>query len=261
MRIAHLTDLHLSPRSEALPGAQRAVAKATDLGAEAILFGGDMILDAYEQPHEKVEAEWQVARDLMLSVSLPVFPCLGNHDIWTQGREWNREWAMREMGMTQRYYATDLGDWRLIVLDSTHPVEEGAYTAKLDREQFDFLKGALAASDRPTVILSHIPILSAAVFFDGNNELTGDWSVPGAWMHVDARRIKDLLIQHPQVKVCLSGHIHLDERVDYRGIAFINSGAVCGAWWNGSYQETVPGFGLLDLHPDGRFDWRYVSTD
>lgn len=260
MRLAHLTDLHLCDRPGAEDGAAACFARAKELGAEVILFGGDMVLDAFGEAEEKAEAEWQIARRFLARVDLPVYPCLGNHDIWALRDQWNREWAMRELNMTAPYYAADLGAWRLVVLESTHPVDGFGYTAKLDEAQFAFLERELAATERPVVVLSHIPILSAAVFLDGDNEKSGDWRVPGAWMHIDARRIKDLFVRHPNVRLCLSGHIHLAERVEYNGVTYINSGAVCGSWWGGAYQETPPGFGLLDLHDDGRFEWRYVAV-
>jgi len=46
-------------------------------------------------------------------------------------------------------------------------------------------------------VVSHIPIISTSVFFDGDNEKSGNWNVPRAWMHIDARKIKDLFADYP----------------------------------------------------------------
>jgi 3',5'-cyclic AMP phosphodiesterase CpdA len=260
VKIAHLTDLHLDESPDALAGALQSVRQAKDLEAEALLLGGDIVMDAFEKPREKAEREWQVVREFLAGVDLPVFGCLGNHDLWTQGDAWDREWAVRELGMPSRYYARDLGAWRLVVLDSTHPRGGPGYVAKLDEDQWEWLEQRLGETDRPTAVLSHIPILSAAVFLDGDNEVSGNWQVPGAWMHIDARRIKNLFVRNPNVRLCLSGHTHLAERVEYLGVTYVNSGAVCGGWWKGPYQETPCGFGLVDLNDDGTFEWRYVIT-
>jgi hypothetical protein len=83
--------------------------------------------------------------------------------------------------------------------------------------------------------------------------------VPGAWLHLDARRIKDLFHRHLQVKLCLSGHIHLVDRVDYLGVTYCCSGAVSGGWWDGPCQEFPNGYGLVTLYNDGSFDNRYVA--
>jgi Icc protein len=109
------------------------------------------------------------------------------------------------------------------------------------------------------LVLSHIPILCACALLDGDNEKSGDWVVPGAWMHTDARRIKDLFYRHPNVKLAISGHIHLRDRLDYNGVTYLCNGAVCGAWWKGNYQETEPGYSLIDLYDDGTFDQQYVA--
>lgn len=271
VRIAHLTDLHLLDQPHIEAGGRRAFQQASDLNSDLILLGGDVIGDAFGHSHDEVEAQWTVYQRLRDEVSLPQLGCIGNHDVWgwdrersnTTGKEadWGKAWAMRMMGLPRRFYSVDVEGWHIVVLDSTHTGERGEYVAKLDEVQFDWLSLDLAETRLPTLILSHIPILSAAVFFDGDNEALGDWRVPSNWMHIDARRIKNLLHGHPHVRLCLSGHTHLAERVEYLGITYANSGAVCGAWWKGPYQETPPGIGLVDLDPDGTFEWRYVPTE
>ena len=42
-------------------------------------------------------------------------------------------------------------------------------------------------------------------------------------------------------------------------MAFICDGAVCGNWWKGVYHHCPEGYGILDLHPDGRFEHQYVT--
>jgi 3',5'-cyclic AMP phosphodiesterase CpdA len=199
---------------------------------------------------------------------LPVEHCLGNHDIWgwnrrqslASGREprYGKRWAMDVLGLEERYRSFDRAGWHFIVLDSTHAHGE-SYRADLDPEQFEWLRADLrAAGNRPVLILSHIPILSAAAYFDGDNERTGDWVVPGAWMHQDARRLKNLFREHRNVKLCLSGHLHLRDRVDYEEVTYLCNGAVSGGWWRGPYQECEAGYALIDLRADGTFDHRYL---
>jgi hypothetical protein len=77
-------------------------------------------------------------------------------------------------------------------------------------------------------------------------------------MHIDARRIKDFFLKHPNVKLCLSGHVHLWDRLEYNNVTYVCNGAVCGGWWKGSYQETPEGYGLVDLYDDGSFNAEYV---
>jgi hypothetical protein len=80
-------------------------------------------------------------------------------------------------------------------------------------------------------------------------------------MHIDARRLKTLFLDHPNVKLCLSGHIHLRDSVMYNGVTYACNGAVCGNWWRGAYQETQPGYALVDLWNDGSFRVDYVRYE
>ncbi len=48
--------------------------------------------------------------------------------------------------------------------------------------------------------------------------------------------------------------------LDYNGVTYLCNGAVCGGWWKGDYQETKPGFALVDLYDDGTFEHQYVHT-
>jgi hypothetical protein len=69
-----------------------------------------------------------------------------------------------------------------------------------------------------------------------------------------------LFKQHTNVKACISGHIHLVDRVDYLGVTYMCGGAVCGAWWKGSrFNECDPGYSLIDLYDDGSVERQYVA--
>ena len=113
--------------------------------------------------------------------------------------------------------------------------------------------------ETPVVIISHQPILSAATFMSGGNtKKEGDWHIPASWMNIDAQELKDIFAQHPNVKLCLSGHLHLVDRVDYNNVSYVCNGAVCGAWWRGKNLECDEGYGLIDLYDDGTFHNQYV---
>jgi predicted phosphodiesterase len=77
-------------------------------------------------------------------------------------------------------------------------------------------------------------------------------------MHTDGTLLHDLFKNSGNVKVCLSGHVHLLDHCKIDGISYICDGAVSGAWWKGSLQGVPEGYGLLELRPDGTFDHRYV---
>jgi len=266
MRIAHLTDPHVEASQNAPEGFQLALEHAQAQKPDLIIMGGDMIADSLATPPEKVQEHWDTYRAVLNEhCHTPIEHCLGNHDVFGWAKPelyrdhplYGRAWATQELGVQQWHRSMDLGGWHIVFLDSTYPAE-GGYTAKLDEAQFEWFTQDLANTSLPTLVVSHIPILGACPFLDGDNETSGDWRVPGAWMHIDARRIKDLFLQHPHVKLCISGHIHLVDQVLYNGVTYCCNGAVCAGWWKGKYQECDFGYALVDLHPDGRFGNRYV---
>jgi 3',5'-cyclic AMP phosphodiesterase CpdA len=261
--MAHLTDIHVTPDRSAAEGLAHTLRHLNSQSdrPDFIMLGGDQVMDVFRESEETFETQWKLYHSVMRSENdLPIEPCIGNHDVWGWGEREGKRRAMEQLVMDSRYRSFDRAGWHIVVLDSTHQSGEG-YTAKLDDEQFEWLEADLAATAAPVLVVSHIPILSAAAFLDGDNvKEDGDWHVPGAWMHVDVQRIKALFGRHPQVKVCLSGHLHLVERVDYNGVAYFCNGAVCGGWWQGDYQECRNGYALVDLNHDGTFACEYVCT-
>ncbi|MBN2209790.1 MAG: metallophosphoesterase [Sedimentisphaerales bacterium] len=275
LRAAHFTDIHVQPEQRAPEGFAAAL-EHMQQGEDApqlLLVGGDSVMDSFQAQEPRVREQWEVYKKVMAEhCRISVRACIGNHDVWgwdkesslTTGAEplWGKAWAIQSLGIDKRYYSFNQAGWHFVMLDSTFqpPENPRVYTARLDEEQFAWLENDLQAHGQmPTALVSHIPILSAAAFMDGENEKDGDWHVPGAWMHLDARRLKDLFLKHPQVKLCLSGHLHLVDHVVYNDVHYICDGAVCAGWWKGDYQECDEGYGVVDFYADGSFAHRYVS--
>ncbi|MBX3736760.1 MAG: metallophosphoesterase [Candidatus Didemnitutus sp.] len=280
LRAAHLTDIHVRPDQPDLQHPAAGMAEAirhaqaqTDR-PELLLFGGDCIGDALYTPKDEVLAQWD-AWDRVFSAEVKTSAklCLGNHDIYGWAHQdraaaerdpaYGKTLALERMGLKDRYYSFDQAGWHFVVLDSMEPdyPTDHHYIARLDEAQFAWLARDLAATPvaTPICVLSHIPIFSAAAYFDGPRESGADWVVPGAWMHIDARRIKDLFHQHPNVKVCLSGHLHMEDDVTYLGVRYLCNGAVCGGWWKGKHQEFSPSYALLDFYDDGSVENTLVN--
>lgn len=269
LRIAHMTDPHLDEEPKREYWTRQCINHIHRLEdrPDYIFNGGDTITDALARQEESVTEQWDVWRRLKEDITIPVVSCIGNHDVWgideaKDDPRYAKAWAVKELGLEHRYYDFERNGWHFIVLDSTHPKEDGGwYTAKLDEEQFQWLKGKLESipSDRPVFIFSHIPILCAAAFFDGDNESSGNWRIPGAWVHIDARRIVELFYAHPNVKVGISGHIHLLDEVVYNDVTYYCNGAVSGSWWGGNYHQTPPGYAVINLYEDGTFNREYIA--
>lgn len=273
-RAAQLTDIHVAGENRAPEGMAAAIRHAQAEKPDLLLFTGDCIGDALWTPKEQVLKQWDIWQQVIAAeVKTPAYYCIGNHDIygWNQHNvpgiaddpDFGKGLVMQRLGLKHRYYSFDHGGWHFVVLDSmerNQAVEQG-YIARLDDAQFAWLAADLAATPAatPVCVLSHIPILSTAVLLDGSNENTGTWVVPGSWVHIDARRIKDLFKQHPNVKIGLSGHLHMEDDCTYLGVRYLCNGAVCGGWWKGKHQEFGPAYALLDFYDDGSVDHQMVT--
>jgi 3',5'-cyclic-AMP phosphodiesterase len=270
LRIAHITDPHIHPGGNSEFWTRECIRhiQSLDDKPDIIFNGGDSINDALRQDEESVIEQWDIwDRVMSEEISLPLVSCIGNHDVWgvqehLDDPRYGKQWAVEKLGLPNRYYSFDKAGWHFIVLDSTHKRDDGSwYTARLDDEQFAWLQSELenVPAGTPVFIFSHIPIMCAASFFDGDNEETGNWVIPGAWVHIDARRIVELFYNHKNVKVCISGHIHLLDKVVYNDVTYYCNGAVCGNWWRGNYHQTAPGYALINLYDDGSFTRDYVA--
>jgi 3',5'-cyclic AMP phosphodiesterase CpdA len=266
VRFAHMTDTHVQPEREAGAGFAAALHRVQCLAdkPDFVFFGGDNVMNVDgSKGADRAAVQLDVWNHALRNeLSLPYYHCIGNHDVLRMHPVDGKKWAADAFGLEHRYYAFERAGWKFIVLDSTSP-EGGGYKGRLDEAQFEWLGGELAATPAatPVIVIGHIPILAACAYFDGDNEKSGDWRVPGAWMHIDARRIKDLFLRHPNVRLCLSGHIHLVDQVLYHGVTYCCNGAVSGGWWGGPCQEFQNGFGVVDLYDDGSFRNEYVTYE
>lgn len=235
---------------------------------DLIINSGDSVMDAHRAGFGVAKKQWALWNNVIeQELSIPIVQSLGNHDIYMKsenplGLADGKKWALDELKEESTYYSKDLGNWQIISLDSIQSNQEGQwYTGRIDEQQMDWLKNELAnvPRNKHILIVSHIPILSACIFFDGNRFEKNQWNIPGRWMHEDALQLKNLFALYPNIKLAISGHIHLLDRVEYNGITYCCNGAVSGAWWSGPYQETQPGYALIDLYPNGDFNNQYIN--
>ena len=272
LRFAHMTDIHLNDERNAAKGFQAALAHIHGLDdpPELIVTGGDLIMDSLGTSVERAHEQWDLFNTtLKQHCRIPVKHCLGNHDGWglyldpdaRHGQVPSMDMAIERLGLPGRYYSYEVGGWKFIHLDSIRmQTEEKRYLGKLDEAQRDWFARQLTSSDEiPVVIISHIPIVSASVFLYEDIAKETDLIVSGACMHLDSGGLLGMFKDRLNVKLALSGHMHLIDRVDIRQTSFICDGAVCGSWWQGDYHGFEEGYGLIDLYDDGSFQHQYVA--
>jgi len=270
VRVAFLTDFHIQPEQRAGEGSAAAIRHAMALkpAPDVIIGGGDLIMDGFAAEEARTKVQFDLLRrTLAENTDRPFYPVLGNHDVWgwdekaskTTGKEpkWGKRWFLDEFQRDRSYYAVEHGGWRLVVLDTVFRTPDG-YNGRIEDEQFEWLRGQLQ-TEKPVLIASHIPLFAPCTMMYGYNPQTGWWNVGGNLMTKNFNDVKKLFDERPNVKVCLSGHIHLQDRYDYNGVGYLCGGAVSGAWWGGRFHDFDPAYLVLDLWPDGRWEHRFVS--
>jgi Icc protein len=276
LRFAHITDIHVKPGEIPETGMAKALRHAQNLQPKVdfIINGGDSIMDSLEADKQKTEIQWKLFHHILEKEnSLPIYHCIGNHDVWgwfikenkpETDKLYGKAWVIETLKMKNRFYSFSRGKWHFVVLDSTQLNPDGGYIAYLDAEQLDWLKIELASigKDKHICIVSHIPILSicAGLFFD-KTETNGDLRIQRNLMHTDFSVLKKIFLQYPNIKLCISGHIHLQDELNYLGVSYYCNGAVSGNWWKGSFQEFAPAYAILELYDNGSFQRTIVNYE
>lgn len=273
LRVGFITDVHLETSMMCAKTFVKVLKQINSMDdrPDLLIQGGDIIMDGLNRSPESVARQYGFAREILARHnSIPIQHVIGNHDIWgwnlphsdalTSDRRYGKRWWLEWTGYTNTFRSFDRKGWHFVLLDSIFP-DGRSYAARLDDGQAAWLEQDLAQTpaDRPVCIVSHVPIVSTGAMFFDQSERQGNWHVPRSLMHIDARWIKDLLVRHPNVKACLSGHIHMQDRIDYNGVKHFGIGAVCGAWWKGPMQETPPQYGIVDLYDDGHVHTTYIK--
>ncbi len=222
LRVAHLTDIHVKPSRIAEYGMAAALEAVNSMKhkPDFIMNGGDAIMNDGAITKGIIRDQWDSFHHLLKSDnSLPVYHCVGNHDLFgfllpSADHAESKKWAMDEYSLTKSYYSFGKNGWRFIVLDSVHGRNSiPGYCGKLDDEQMDWLKNELQAIPNGThvSIVSHIPILAICSLFD-NIFTTMQRNLTDTNLHNDAGELVELFYNSDKVRACMSGHIHL---IDY----------------------------------------------
>jgi Icc protein len=272
-RVSFMSDVHVKPTEIAEQGMRKAFRHVNALqpSVDFIMNGGDAIMDALNASKEKVQKQWDVWNNVLQSENtLPMYHCIGNHDAWgwqmtdtavKNDPLYDKQWVLQQHKMPARFYSFEHKDWKFIVLDSAQE-NNGGYIARIDEPQFAWLENELknTATSTHICIVSHIPIVSfvSAVFSD-KNEANGDWRISRALLHVDSRRLTDLFKGFPNIRCCLSGHIHMQDKVEYKGIPYYCNGAVSGNWWGGAFHDFEPAYAVFTFSADGTVSREMVT--
>lgn len=257
-----MTDIHVQREKNAISGFRKAIVKVNELKPDFVITGGDLVMDAFNQPYERADSLFRIYSPMLTEFRMPVFNTPGNHDIYgwdadsgagMDHPEYGKKMFEKRIG--PRYQRIDRFGWVFFILDSVEKDEEYRYKGEIDEEQVIWLKDQLEHIDpaTPIAISVHIPLMtSAGQVYDGSTAGNAPTLVI-----VNAKEVLGLFKEH-NLKLVLQGHLHFYEEIFVQDVRYITGGAVCGAWWEGSYFGTEEGFLLFKVTGDS-FTWKYVD--
>jgi 3',5'-cyclic AMP phosphodiesterase CpdA len=262
LTVAHITDVHITGEGSAAGKFSKCLEEIKRHKPDFFLNGGDSVMDvSYNNvKREQVYSLWKVWDECTGVIKdHEVFSCIGNHDSWwaapsKDDEMYGKGYAVKRLGIPDRYYSFSRKGWHFIILDGNND------NISLDQQQYDWLASDLEKlpAGTPTLLMSHYPILGVTPLWEGGG-------------HADCKKLKSLFYKHrDKVKVCLSGHIHLQDRNWYNGVAYFCNGSISGFWWGKGdehsaapyyYEETPPGYAILRLYGDGAVENEYHTPE
>ncbi|MDF0733857.1 3',5'-cyclic-AMP phosphodiesterase [Pseudomonas entomophila] len=195
----------------------------------------DLLLCTGDLSQDGSVASYEAFRELTAVFEAPTRWLPGNHD---EAR------VMAEVAPSLVRTVTDIGAWRIVMLDSA---VVGATHGFLAPAQLAALDAALAGAGARhcLVCCHHQPV-----------DIGCAWIAPIGLRNAD--ELFDRLRRHPHVKALLWGHIHQewDERRD--GLRLLATPSTCIQFAARSedfkVSEEPPGYRWLRLHADGRLE-------
>lgn len=249
--LAHLTDMHLFAHPGAsllgvdteasFRGVLRHLIDSGD-APDLVLATGDLSQDGRRESYARF-------LDMVSPLSAPVHVLPGNHDVRA---------PFYDMLAAQAEPVVDRGAWRIILLDSTLPDEEGGWLAS---DQLALLRAAGQVEDGRHVLVAmhHNPV-----------PMGSDWLDP---MGIgNAAELFTTLDTLPRVRALLWGHVHqvgdsqhvFDQSPDRAPLRMLSSPSTCFQFTpfstHFSIDTAAPGYRWITLHPDGRLDTHVVRV-
>ncbi|MCQ4346290.1 3',5'-cyclic-AMP phosphodiesterase [Pseudomonas stutzeri] len=239
LMLVQLTDSHLFAEADGhLLGMDTAdsLARVVDLvvaeqpRVDLLLASGDLSQDGSLASYQRFAA-------LTAPIAAPARWVSGNHD--------EPQVLEQACAGTERLQAvTDIGGWRLILLDSSVP---GSVPGRLDDEQLRRLDAALETAGERHVLLCfhHHPVAVGC-----------SWLDPIGLRNAEA--LFTVTDRYANLRCILWGHVHQEVDSRRNGVRLLASPSTCVQFAPGSEEFQVsseaPGYRWLRLHADGSID-------
>ena len=251
-----ITDTHLQPELDAAKGTDMAFKKARGIKAEFAIQGGDHVFDSLGVSKQRALSLFDLYGKTEQDLGMKLHHTIGNHDVLgvypASGMSpadpmYGKKLFEERFGKT--YYSFDHKGYHFVVLDSIGITADRAYEGRVDEDQLRWLSSDLNAlpAGTPIIVSVHIPLVTAFLSYVPEVASAAATASKHHGLSVaNASDVIDLFAGHNVLGV-LQGHTHINERVDWRGVPYITSGAVCGNWWHGTRMGTPEGFTVVTV--------------
>jgi Icc protein len=258
-----ITDTHLQPEMNAAQGCSQCFKKARTIKSDFAIQGGDHVFDVLAVSRERAAGLFDLYGKTEQDLGLKIYHTLGNHDVLGIDTKSGMTPADPQYGkklfeerLGKVYYSFDHKGVHFVVLDTIGITDDRAYEGRVDAEQLTWLANDLKAvpAARPIVVSVHIPLVTAF-----NSYVPAPASQPKhhGLSVINAHEVINLFAGHNVIGV-LQGHTHINERVEWKGVPYITSGAVSGNWWRGTRMGTPEGFTVVRVEK-GKLSTRYET--
>lgn len=248
--IAHVTDLHLlgDPDQEMLGINTNEHAKGVLSHISASQEQPVLLLTTGDIAQDGSDAAYLRFMDMAKPLGIPVHALPGNHD-----KLGHFSGALGPVTTP----VIDIGAWRIIMLNSSIPDEEGGHLAE---DQLALLEAAAQVEDGRHVLVAmhHNPVLMHSTWLDT--------------MTIDNKgALFTLLARLPKVRALLWGHVHqeydaTEPHPSPAGhlLSMMATPATCFQFRPKShdfgFDDAAPGYRWIKLYPDGKIDTHVVRV-
>ncbi|MBO6777903.1 MAG: metallophosphoesterase [Marinibacterium sp.] len=236
MKLAIVTDIHHgrphhTKRGDTAMDQMARFAQAMRQAApDLVLDLGDRITDENAKKDSALMSE---VADAFSSIDVPVHHVCGNHDLCHLTAEENA--AL--MGQSMASEVIDAGAWNILLwrADAKITWSDDQRGFNVPEADYLWLVHHLTAADKPTLVVSHVPVSghgqAGNYYFEANPDLSTYPQTP---------RLRAALNQAKAPVIWLAGHVHWNSVTQLDGIfhltqqslteSFTTGGAPAGAW-------------------------------
>jgi 3',5'-cyclic-AMP phosphodiesterase len=253
LRIAIVTDIHHGQPSaakrgdRALPLMEEFARYAAESNVTHVLDMGDRISDEDHATDLRLERE---VADAFRAVPAPVWHINGNHDRDYLTIAENEDILGQSLG----HEVHDIEGWRIVLwrADSKIRRSGGQSGFVLTETDLVWLAQAMQAADRPTLVVSHVPVSGHSQ--QGNYYFQNN---PSGAIYPMADRARAALALARVPVVCLAGHVHWNTVTVVDGITHLTQQSLTESFTTAG--EAAGAMGIVELGDTVR--WEVAGAD